>query len=68
MTITADLKMSISPSIYEDKEHNIWFTTEGGGFSCMNASTGVISRFIPGRDIEFAIYCAILRTAVVTCG
>ncbi len=55
------LKNEYITSIYEDKEHNIWFTTEGGGFSCMNASTGVISRFIPGRDIEFAIYCAILE-------
>jgi len=48
-------------SIYEDSEHNIWFTTEGNGFSYINASTGAIRRFIPGRDVEFAIYCAILQ-------
>jgi ligand-binding sensor domain-containing protein len=48
-------------SLYEDSEHNIWFTTEGNGFSYINASTGAIRRFIPGRDVEFAIYCAILQ-------
>ncbi len=48
-------------SIYEDSEHNIWFTTEGSGFSYINAATEGIIRFIPGRDVEFAIYCAILQ-------
>lgn len=48
-------------SIYEDSDHNIWFTTEGNGFSYIEAATGAITRFIPGRDVEFAIYCAILQ-------
>ncbi len=48
-------------SIYEDKDHNIWFTTEGSGFSYVSAGTGAITSFIPGRDVEFAIYCAILQ-------
>ena len=48
-------------SIYEDKDHNIWFTTEGNGFSYIDASSGGITRFIPGRDVEFAIYCATLQ-------
>jgi signal transduction histidine kinase/ligand-binding sensor domain-containing protein/DNA-binding response OmpR family regulator len=48
-------------SIYEDRDHNIWFTTEGNGFSYISAATGGITRFIPGREVEFAIYCAILQ-------
>jgi len=48
-------------SIYEDKDHNIWFTTEGNGFSYISALTGGITRFIPGRDVEFAIFCATLQ-------
>ena len=48
-------------SIYEDRDHNLWFTTEGNGFSYISAATEKITRFIPGRDIEFAIYCAILQ-------
>ena len=48
-------------SIYEDRDHNIWFTTEGSGFSYIDAETHEIKRFIPGRDVEFAIYCAILQ-------
>ncbi|MFZ2287487.1 MAG: two-component regulator propeller domain-containing protein [Bacteroidales bacterium] len=48
-------------SIYEDTDHNIWFTTEGNGFSYINPATDKITRFIPGRDIDFSIYCAILQ-------
>ena len=48
-------------SIYEDRDNNIWFTTEGTGFSYIDAETGVMTRFIPGRDVEFAIYCGILQ-------
>ncbi len=48
-------------SIYEDRDHNIWFTTEGNGFSCIDAATAAITRFIPGRDVEFAIYCAVVQ-------
>jgi len=48
-------------SLYEDKDHNIWFTTEGNGFSYIDPATSAITRFIPGRDVEFAIYCAILQ-------
>ena len=48
-------------SIYEDRDHNIWFTTEGDGFCYISAATERITRFIPGRDVEFAIYCAVLQ-------
>jgi signal transduction histidine kinase/ligand-binding sensor domain-containing protein/DNA-binding response OmpR family regulator len=48
-------------SIYEDTNHKIWFTTEGNGFSYINGVTGEITRYVPGKDIEFAIYCAILQ-------
>jgi signal transduction histidine kinase/ligand-binding sensor domain-containing protein/DNA-binding response OmpR family regulator len=48
-------------SIYEDTNHKIWFTTEGNGFSYINGATGEITRYIPGRDIDFAIYCAMLQ-------
>lgn len=48
-------------SIYEDRDHNIWFTTEGDGFSYISAATERVTRFIPGRDVEFAIYCAVVQ-------
>lgn len=45
-------------SIYEDDSHRVWFTTEGNGFSYIDGETGEITRYVPGRDIDFAIYCA----------
>lgn len=48
-------------SIFEDKNYRIWFTTEGNGFSYIDKSTGEIISFVPGKDIDFAIYCAILQ-------
>jgi ligand-binding sensor domain-containing protein/signal transduction histidine kinase/DNA-binding response OmpR family regulator len=48
-------------SIYEDNNHKIWFTTEGNGFSYINGETEEITRYIPGKDIVFAIYCAMLQ-------
>ena len=56
-----NLKNEFITSIYEDKDHNIWFTTEGNGFGCINATSSGIRRFIPGRDVEFAIFCATLQ-------
>jgi signal transduction histidine kinase/ligand-binding sensor domain-containing protein/DNA-binding response OmpR family regulator len=48
-------------SICEDNSHKIWFTTEGNGFSYIDGETGVITRYIPGKEINFAIYCAMLQ-------
>jgi len=48
-------------SIYEDDGHGIWFTTEGNGFTHIDGETGEITRYIPGRDVDFAIYCAMLQ-------
>ncbi|MGB8492292.1 MAG: two-component regulator propeller domain-containing protein, partial [Bacteroidales bacterium] len=48
-------------SIFEDNKHKIWFTTEGNGFSYIDMDTEEITRYIPGKDIEFAIYCAMLE-------
>jgi signal transduction histidine kinase/ligand-binding sensor domain-containing protein/DNA-binding response OmpR family regulator len=48
-------------SIYEDNSHRIWFTTEGDGFSYIDGETGAVTRYVPGRDIDFAIYCAMLQ-------
>lgn len=48
-------------SIYEDNTHRVWFTTEGNGFSYIDGETGAVTRYVPGRDIDFAIYCAMLQ-------
>ena len=48
-------------SIYEDIRHRIWFTTEGNGFSYIDGENGKITRYVPGKDIDFAIYCAMLQ-------
>lgn len=56
-----DLNREFITSIYEDNDSNIWFTTEGNGFSRINPATGEITQFIPGRDVDFAIYCAMLQ-------
>jgi signal transduction histidine kinase/ligand-binding sensor domain-containing protein/DNA-binding response OmpR family regulator len=48
-------------SIYEDNNHKIWFTTEGNGLSYINGETEEITRYIPGKDIDFAICCAMLQ-------
>ncbi len=48
-------------SIFEDNNHKIWFTTEGDGFSYIDGETGKITRYIPGKGIDFAIYCAMLQ-------
>ncbi len=47
-------------SIFEDNNHKIWFTTEGNGFSYIDPAKEV-TRYIPGKDIDFAIYCAMLE-------
>jgi len=56
-----NLKNEYITSIYEDKDRNIWFTTEGSGFGYINAATAEIRMFLPGRDVEFAIFCATLQ-------
>ncbi len=48
-------------SIFEGDSNKIWFTTEGSGFSYIDGATEEITRYIPGRDIEFSIYCAMLQ-------
>ena len=48
-------------SIYEDNNNKIWFTTEGNGFGYIEGATDKITRYIPGKEIDFAIYCAILQ-------
>ena len=50
-------------SIFEDNNNNIWFTTEGNGFSCIKALSDEVTRYVPGKDIDFAIYCAMLQDA-----
>ena len=55
------LKYEHITSIYEDNNHKIWFTTEGNGFSYIDGETEEITRYIPGKDIDFAIYCAMLQ-------
>jgi signal transduction histidine kinase/ligand-binding sensor domain-containing protein/CheY-like chemotaxis protein len=55
------LKNEFITSIYEDNNHNIWFTTEGNGFSYIDGKTEKITQFVPGRDVDFAIYCAMLQ-------
>ena len=56
-----DLKYEHVTSIYEDNNHKIWFTTEGNGFSYIDGETEEITRYVPGKDIDFAIYCAMLQ-------
>jgi signal transduction histidine kinase/ligand-binding sensor domain-containing protein/AraC-like DNA-binding protein len=56
-----DLKNEHVTSIYEDTNHKIWFTTEGNGFSFVDGVTEEITRYVPGKDIDFAIYCAMLQ-------
>jgi signal transduction histidine kinase/ligand-binding sensor domain-containing protein/CheY-like chemotaxis protein len=48
-------------SIFEDNSRKIWFTTEGNGFNYIDGETGKITRYIPGKDIDFSIYSAILQ-------
>ena len=48
-------------SIFEDNSHKIWFTTEGNGFSYVDGETEEITRYIPGKDIDFSIYSAMLQ-------
>lgn len=57
------LKNEHVTSIYEDNNHNIWFTTEGNGFSYIKAETDQITRYIPGKDVDFALYCSMLQDA-----
>ena len=55
------LRYEYVTSIYEDNTNRIWFTTEGNGFSRIDGETEEITRFVPGRDIDVAIYCAMLQ-------
>jgi ligand-binding sensor domain-containing protein/signal transduction histidine kinase/AraC-like DNA-binding protein len=55
------LKNDHITSVYEDNNQKIWFTTEGNGFSFINRETDDITRYVPGKDIDFAIYCAMLQ-------
>ncbi len=48
-------------SIFEDNNHKIWITTEGNGFCYIDGDSEEVTRFVPGRDIDFAIYCAMLQ-------
>ncbi|NSW94197.1 MAG: response regulator, partial [Bacteroidales bacterium] len=56
-----DLRSEYVTSITQDREGRIWFTTEGNGFCYINKETEEIKRFIPGKEIEFSIYCAMLQ-------
>jgi ligand-binding sensor domain-containing protein/signal transduction histidine kinase/DNA-binding response OmpR family regulator len=56
-----NLSLEHITSVNEDSNHKIWFTTEGNGFSCIDPVTGEIKRFVPGRDVENAIFCAMLE-------
>lgn len=55
------LEFEYITSLYEDDGGRVWFTTEGSGFSYVERETGKVKRYIPGKDIEFAIYCAMLQ-------
>lgn len=55
------LEFEYVTSIFEDDSGRVWFTTEGSGFSFLDSETGKVIRYIPGKDIEFAIYCAMLQ-------
>ena len=57
------LKYEFITSIFEDNSNKIWFTTEGNGFSYIAGEKEEITRYIPGKDIKFAIYCAMLQDA-----
>ncbi len=48
-------------SIYEDSNNRIWFTTEGNGFGYIEGETEKITRYLPGKGIDFALYCAMLQ-------
>lgn len=56
-----NLRYEFITSIFEDDKNRIWFTTEGNGFSYIDGETQEITRYIPGKDIDFAIFCAILQ-------
>ena len=55
------LKREFVTSIFEDNNHKVWFTTEGSGFSYIDDRTGEVIRYIPGKDIDFSICCAMLQ-------
>jgi len=55
------LRYEYITSILEDNSKKIWFTTEGNGFSYIEGEKEEITRYIPGRDINFAIYCAMAQ-------
>jgi signal transduction histidine kinase/ligand-binding sensor domain-containing protein/DNA-binding response OmpR family regulator len=56
-----DMRFEHITSINEDSRHKIWFTTEGNGFSCLDPVSGEIKRYVPGRDVDNAIFCAVLE-------
>ncbi len=56
-----DLKYEHVTSICEDNSNKVWFTTEGNGFSYIDGETGVVNHYVPGRNIDFSIYCAMLQ-------
>ncbi len=57
------LRYEFITSVFEDNSHNIWFTTEGNGFSYIEGDREEVTRYIPGKDVNFAIYCAVLQDA-----
>ncbi len=56
-----NMEFEFVTSIFQDNSQKIWFTTEGNGFSYIESETEDITRFIPGRDVSFAIYCNMLQ-------
>lgn len=56
-----DLRFEYITSITQDREGRIWFTTEGNGFSYITRETEEVTRYIPGKQIDFSIYCAMLQ-------
>jgi ligand-binding sensor domain-containing protein/signal transduction histidine kinase/DNA-binding response OmpR family regulator len=58
-----NLRNEFITSIFEDNTNRIWFTAEGSGFSYIDGEKEEVTRYIPGKDINFSIYCAILQDA-----
>ncbi|MGA2406088.1 MAG: two-component regulator propeller domain-containing protein [Bacteroidales bacterium] len=48
-------------SIYEDNHNQIWITTEGNGFCLLDSKTEKFTRFVPGKELKWGIYCSILE-------
>lgn len=61
ITVESNSVNEFITSVFEDNLQRVWITTEGDGFSFIDGYTGEVTRYIPGKDIDFAIYCAMLQ-------